>query len=176
MKKIIITVLFVLVSSTFALASPWTQQFNESGVGHFVEMDMFMLTPGLQFTGSSGYTMPNWMAVDAPLFIQAMGPAATSINWNVGFSDNTPFAIDFFAFDASHHIVDAAIGNWNGGWSFAGIENASAKYASDLRLYAPADNAPVPEPGTLALLAIGITGMIVIIKRRQNSLSGLNPA
>ncbi|GEM_PF-4614885 len=171
MKKSLVVlftiVMLVLVSN--ATASPWSQTFKEVGVGNFDQLDIFM-EPGLVFfSGSSGYTTSGWATdVDTVDYISASGPETANMNFQLGFTDDSLFTLDFFAF-LDGVIVDAAtlehIGNkqWN-------IENVRPLLSTATNLY-QADlkrvgHSPVPEPATLLLFGAGLLGVASLGRKK----------
>lgn len=142
----------------------YSQLFNESGVGNFTDMQIFLLPSqgsNLDITGlASGWTNEvhngNWS--------EAIGPALTSENFAVSFDYlNTPGSFDFFAFN-NGTMVDSATCTFTSGSGCSTIAdpltNASQVYASDM--------ASVPEPSTLMLFAAGLLclGMTNFATRR----------
>ena len=143
----------------------YSQEFNESGVGNFTDMQIFLLPSqgsNLDITGlASGWTNVthngNWS--------EASGPALTSENFFVSFNYlNTPGSFDFFAFD-NGTMVDSATCTFTSGSGCGNgvvdpLTNASQVYASDM--------ASVPEPSTLMLFAAGLLclGMTNLATRR----------
>lgn len=143
----------------------YSQQFNESGVGNFTDLQAFLLPSqgsNLDVTGlGNGWTNlthnGNWS--------ESSGPAVTSENFTVSFDYlNTPGTIDFFAFDNGTMVDSATCPFTSGSGCGSGIvdplANASQVYASD--------RASVPEPSTFMLFAAGLLclGMTNLATRR----------
>lgn len=167
MKKIPYLALFVLLTAFNAHSAPWSQTFNESGVGTFDEWAVFMKEGTVLFTGAWDYSSPGWSDHEDPSFIFAQGPDTSNMNFNIGFSDGTPFKFDFFAFDntpAAKILREGAIASWDNGWSFQVLDNQSA-----LRLYDTdmAANAPVPEPASMLLFGTGVAGLGYLRTRKR---------
>lgn len=156
----------IFASTDGAQAAPMVQTFNESGVGMFDEIAMFMKTGTASFDGSSGYTASGWTALNSSNYISAFGPDTMTVNFNLGFTDNTVFMFDFFAFN-DDNILEAASVSWTErSWkieSMFPLENAAAIYRADLN----AVSAPVPEPATMLLMATGIVGLVGAQRKKR---------
>lgn len=176
MKKIsLVTCLVVLLLSLSAmtvLATPWTQQFNESGVGKFDQISVFMTSGTEQFIGSDNYSNPHWSAISMPNCIMASGPDLKNLNFNLDFTGTSPFQFDFFALNHKGNtteVVDAALVRWNNGWHVAGIKlsDAESLFDYDMSTVCSETATPVPEQGTILLLSTGLFALVIVSKRKN---------
>jgi hypothetical protein len=97
--------------------------------------------------------------------------------FNFGASDNV---WTLTAFDAAGHMLEsvaAPITNGSNAGNYIGLADAGIQYATlttsfsdwvfvDNLVYAAAQTAAVPEPGSIALLALGAVGVIAMRRRR----------
>lgn len=140
-----------LLSFTNAQASfvaSWAQQWNESNVGTFTQIDVYLRSgngvaleaPGLRsFTLGSGWTS----VMTTPSLAIARGPSLSNLNFKTAFTseDIVPLSIDLYAWDGIT-LRNSVRASWSGStWSFG----ASAVEAGP---------AVVPEPTTLIASAL----------------------
>lgn len=173
MKKMILMalVLGVLAMSNVAFAVPIGQEWNESGVGNFDRLELYMTTSN-NFTDSSRITTAGKGWTTNALenkFLSFNGPDVTSINFFTGFEfPNLPVKMDFLAYNDANLLEGAKI-LWTGNaWNISGFTPGAA----DFELYnsLKEDNAaPVPEPGTIVLMVVGFAGLIMF-KRRHDMI------
>jgi hypothetical protein len=161
----ILTLLLVPIS--MAMAMPWSQGFNESGVGKFDRIEVFIVDGNVDFTspGQTDFSVNKWTAeLINPKYSIASGKETTNLTWNINFTDNTPFTLDFFAFNKQGVQVESARASWNGsGWPITLVNQLS--YSTDLKNNMTAASA-VPIPPAVLLLGTGLGGLIFI--RRKN--------
>lgn len=141
-------------------ANSWGQTFNESGVGNFNHLEVFWVGGSLFETPAlTSFTDGSWSSGGGnPYFGVANGNTTQSMNFNVMWlgSAINPTVFDFYAWDGST-LKESARATWNGGWSFATIQNPHT--------------APVPEPttmiaGALLLLPFGASTIRMLRKNR----------
>lgn len=168
MKKMILVVLSLLVFATSAFAVPIGQLWEESGVGLFDKMEMFMISDN-DFTADSRITTTGtgWQTELAnPDYLLFSGPAVSSIQFYTGFADTAaPTLMHFLAFKGSS-FLEAAEMEWMGSnWKITTFTPDSA----DLSLYQEMREAaaPVPEPSTFMLAGLGI-GALFFVRRKQS--------
>jgi hypothetical protein len=145
-----------------AMAAPYSQAINESGIGPFDDIQAFVSTPstGLTLTNLS---VGNWSETShGPRWYEIGGPALSDITYDVNFDfDGTPFTYDFFAFDKGT-MVDSARFTYNGSLSVADpASDPAGTFAADVA-------SAVPEPGSIAILGLGLIGFGLICRRPRN--------
>lgn len=142
----------------------WAQAFNESGVGSFDAMEVFMVSGASDFNppGFSNFSGAGWSGdVINPDYAVATGTAQTNMNFNIRFTSNqsTPFAFDFLAWEGGVFgtLKEAAHAVWTGSsWNITAITNP------DINGYNR-----VPIPGALVLLGSGLLGLAGLGWRRS---------
>ena len=164
----VVIVCVIAMAPVKVSASSWSQEFNESVVGQFDTMALFMKTGGVDFTGVSGFTDASWSANVASNYIMAAGNSLDNLNFSVDFSNSTPFSFDFFAISHTgpNYYVDAANAAWTGsGWNIYVIplESAGQVFAADS--LASSGGSSVPEPATMSLFGCGLIGLAFLRKR-----------
>ena len=159
MKKPLLLVAVSLLVFGLLLSSPgsshatWIQRFDESGVGNFDCIQLY-LTSGVDFPtpALSNFSDPSWFQVDGNgKYAAASGDALTALQFDVTFTGETLdlFGFDFLAWNGSA-LAEAAHADWNGsGWSITGCDPTG---------YNP-PSASVPEPATALLLGSGLLGL-----------------
>ncbi len=181
MKKVIMmmfvlafVVITLLCIPLFVSASPvpvgdpildnsWYQAFNESGVGNFDMMEVFMMSSGDAFEspGFANFTNASWnVDLFSPAYVEATGNPLNNLTFNIWFEGSTsnPLTFDFLAWEGDV-LKEWATATWTGsGWSI--VANSTANY--DLSTH----NRAVPEPSTLMLLGAGLVG-IGIFRRKM---------
>jgi len=139
----------------------WAQPFNESGVGNFDTIEVFMISDGDFFEAPGFYNFNNgsWSIedpfTDVATYVKATGSDVTSLKFNIKFygSKSNPLTFDFLAWNDGT-LLEAARANWNGRWSFSA---------------APAENY-VPEPATMLLLGTGLIGLAASGRKKFRKL------
>lgn len=133
----------------------WTQAFNESGVGNFDHIQMFMLSgPSFeQPTAVLNFTVGGWsQTYNDGTTVVGDGPGTTNMNFAIVFSGalSDPLSFVFQAFNGYTNVENVAA-NWSGSaWSFG-----ASSYPTDY---------VTPAPGSLALLGLG--GIVGLRRRR----------
>lgn len=83
-------------------------------------------------------------------------------SWNAAFvSNNGGTPVSAFA---------ALVAGMNAGAAYLNIHSTFAPGGEIRGFYAP--NLPIPEPGTYALMALGLAGVVVVARRRQAAAQG----
>ncbi len=153
-----LAVALITVSAPAASATPvaigdpmatgsWAQTFNESGVGLFNRMQVFMLSgAGFEAPAFSAFGGAGWLDHYVnPTYAWASGSAISNMNFNLNFlgSSADPLSFVFVAWNNNVRL-EAALAVWNGGWSISPYSGAL----------------PAPDGGTtLALLGCALVGL-----------------
>lgn len=153
----------------------WQQRFEESGVGQFDKIEVFMLTSGISFSSGGGTDFSNasWTATTPnSRYVLATGPATSSLQFNLHFSpsnQSTPFLFDFLAWDPDGTLAEAAHASWNSKWNFTVFSPSAAALASYDRLPPTilASSVVVPEPSAYVVLLAGLAGVYYSVRRRR---------
>lgn len=181
MKKLMVALClaFLLSISTFSFATilpmgdpltigSWQQYFNESGVGLFDHMEVFIISGNTDLLNPPMYafTQSGWgSSLINPDYGLASSLIPTSnMNFYIGFTaaQSIPFTFRFLAWRGGIFgtLLDHANAYWSGGgWN---ITNAS----DDPHNY---NRSPIPEPSSVLLLGFGLIGIASIrfLKRRK---------
>jgi hypothetical protein len=128
----------------------WHQAFNESGVGNYDFMGVWMLSAGDSFeTPVFRSLSAGWadnLVDPSALRATAMGPSTTNMNFDIYFSgaSSNPLVFDFIAF-LGNTVLETARATWTGsGWIIAAeTTNQFARVGNDIQL--------IPEPATIAI-------------------------
>jgi hypothetical protein len=177
MKKGIILAAILMIGVMFATpqaqAVPLTQQWAITNASPFDHIELYMLGDAanafdIAMTHADG--APGWTAqLVNPDFVQMDGPEVTQLSFTTGFTDPATehelFMVAFAAFNGDV-LVEADWMCWNGGW---GIFPMTLVYdRNDYDTSGAA--APVPEPGTMLLLGIGMVALAITSKLRKNAI------
>lgn len=167
MKKVLLVVLSLLVFATSAFAVPVGQLWQESGFGPFDKMEIFMLSDN-DFTADSRITTTGtgWQTeLLDPDYLLFSGPALELIRFYTGFTSTTaPTLMHFLSFN-NGEFVEASKLEWTeNGW----ISPTITPTSEDLSLYDEmrGNSAPVPEPSTMFLSAMGMAALFYV-RRKQ---------
>lgn len=146
-----LAVLLITIVLPGNAAADWKFEFSEMGYP-IDQVDAFMVTPGMDFA-SPGFSDLNhwgdgaagWTGSQSPGHISASGGLISDLVFFINFLDTTnPFAFDFYAYNTGT-VIDATRVSWDTSeFHFGAI---------------PDPPNPVPEPGTMALLASGLIGL-----------------
>jgi len=154
----------------------WQQRFEESGVGQFDKIEVFMLTPGISFslTGGSEFSDISWIAITPNAgYALATGPATSWLQFNLHFSpsdQSTPFQFDFLAWHPDGTLAEAAHASWSPNWSFTAFTPSADALANYDRLPSTilASSVVVPEPSAYVVLLAGLAGVSFIMQRLRS--------
>ena len=145
-----------------AMATPYSQSINETGVGMFDRIEAFIASPSTGLS-MSAFSDGSWTSTAmTPRWSVASGDALSNLTYNVNFDfASTPFTYDFFAFNGNT-LLDSARFTYDQGLSWVDpIPDAALVYASD-------KNA-APEPATLSVVGAALIGFGVMKRRRNQS-------
>jgi len=153
----------------------WDQAFNESGVGSFDTIEVYMLSVGDNFKNMvfRNFTNGGWsdwadLASESleTSHAVASGPSLTNLTFNIHFAGDKADSLEFnFLAWAGEDLKEAANAKWEGGRWLITAFTAASNYTS------PNSNAPVPEPATMLLLGSGLVGLASFRKKFRKSKS-----
>ncbi len=146
---------FIAADGDSRLAGSISQTVNGLTVGH--TYDLKFNWAGAQQTGFSGPTTEKWQ-VSFGADTQSTSTVATPSQSFVGWQNST---LSFTAASASQLLSFLAIGTPNG--------QPPWLLLNGLSLTDTTTPPPVPEPSTLAMLAVGIAGLVLLRRRSQRS-------
>lgn len=133
----------------------WSQAFNESGVGPFDWMQVYMVPTDLwDKPAFSDFTHSSWLQVyNDKTYAAASGDLVTSLDFRLRFDGALaePFEFYFQAY-SGNILLETAKAKWSPGWI---IEVVSGDSFPGGKI-----SVPVPEPGTLLLLGSGLIGLV----------------
>jgi hypothetical protein len=167
--SIVLLIPAITFASTITIGDPvegnsWGQQFNESGVGSFNIIEVYMTSSGDSFEKPvfSGFSDASWTDQNStpPMaqttFAQARGNGVTNLTFNIEFigDQSNPFEFDFLAW-SDNSLKEGAHAVWSGG-GWAITPGTVGTY-----------DAPVatPIPAAILLLAPGLVGLAGIRRR-----------
>lgn len=171
MKKVLLVVLSLLVFATSAFAVPVGQLWQESGVGLFDKMELFMISEN-NFDTNNGVvtTGTSWQTeLVNPDYLLFSGPAIELIQFYTSFADiAAPTLMHFLAFNDGS-FLEAAEMEWMGSnWSITAFTPDSADLSLYSELRGDSATPAVPEPSTMFLSAMGMAALFYVRRRQQS--------
>jgi len=143
-------------------AQAWSQLFNDSGIGSFDHLQMWMVAPDGFRTprGIDRFSVSGWIQTfnNGQLLI-ADGPATESLNFRLNFAGppGDPFTLYFQAWGGSSLLESATLAWGGSGWT---IDQGSAWDPGR-----PLSTLPVHEPSGILLMGAALLGVYLIGRR-----------
>ena len=143
-----------LAQLTLVSDPPDSQEWNETGVGNFTTIDMFVETPGTTFNATGNYPESSlWTSTSVnPTFYTFTGSALNDLNFYTSVTATSlPYTFDFYALNGTSVVDSAIVTGGSGVWSIGSLP--ASKLAGE-------NTTPVPDGGmTLTLLGLAVAGL-----------------
>jgi hypothetical protein len=160
----------VTVGGPSSFPTYWSQEWNESGVGNFDNLELFIETTGVYFSDAGSANDDGWTAsLVNPQYVYMAGEDVTNLNFNLDFitDPSVPLTVDLYTTcnnaDAAVcpviGAIDSVIMSYDGlgGWTNLGPAPGLGSENT------------APEPTTFVLMGTALIGVGIRLRRKKRA-------